>query len=143
MTKVNIVKKLKSVRNAALKLRNSSAEGKNQVLISIATALEENSAALLKANHRDLFKVDKKTSSAFMDRLTLNGSRLGLMAESLRQVAKLEDPLSERESKTLSNGLVLKKVRAPLGVIFMIFESRPNVATEAFGLAFKAGNSII
>jgi len=101
-------------------------------------------AAILKANQKDLKGLASDATSAFKDRLTLSPQRLAGMAESLRQVADLPDPLDEEgEKKILKNGIQLKKVRAPLGVIFMIFESRPNVAIEAFSMGFKSGNAMI
>jgi glutamate-5-semialdehyde dehydrogenase len=85
-----------------------------------------------------------RATGAFRDRLMLNSQRLAQMIESLNQVAKLPDPVGEiADEKILPNGLKLQRVRAPLGVLFMIFESRPNVITEAFSLAFKSGNVII
>lgn len=95
------------------------------------------------ANAEDLARLPKETTSAFRDRLALDDERIGLMSESLRQVAQLPDPVGELvDEKRLANGLRLRRVRAPLGVIFMIFESRPNVILEAFSLAFKSGNTI-
>lgn len=137
-----MLNKLKALRRASLKLKNAPSEKRDKVLLLLADQLEKNKKQILGANQRD-FKNLKRGSSAFADRLLINGSRLQLMAESLRQVAALSDPLAEKETHTLENGLVLNHVRAPLGVIFLIFEARPNVVTEAFGLAFKAGNSII
>src|SRR5436190_519084 len=132
-----ILKKLKSVRLASLKLGSSPTDKKNAVLNGIANALISPSIQneILAANKKDIKSLPKGVTSAFIDRLTLNKERIDLMAESLRQVAKLPDPLAESETRNLQNGLVLKRIRAPLGVIFMIFESRPNVAIEAFGLA--------
>jgi glutamate-5-semialdehyde dehydrogenase len=122
----------------------SSVEVRNKVLLKAAEFLLEEEDAILKANQKDLKKLPADATSAFRDRLTLSTQRLSSMAESLRQVADLPDPLAVvGEKKVLKNGLELKKVRAPLGVIFMIFESRPNVAIEAFSMGFKAGNSMI
>jgi glutamate-5-semialdehyde dehydrogenase len=122
----------------------SSVEVRNKVLLKAAEFLLEEEDAILKANQKDLKKIPADATSAFRDRLTLSTQRLSSMAESLRQVADLPDPLAVvGEKKVLKNGLELKKVRAPLGVIFMIFESRPNVAIEAFSMGFKAGNSMI
>lgn len=139
-----LLKKLKLLKEGFQELRQAAAEKKNQVLVDAADLLLQNQTLILKANEKDLKNLDPKTTPAFRDRLTLNSSRLEQMAESLRQVAALEDPVGEIvEKKTLGNGLQLQKIRAPLGVIFMIFESRPNVAVEAFSLAFKSGNVII
>jgi glutamate-5-semialdehyde dehydrogenase len=136
--------KLKKIHQAARELRMSSVEVRNKVLLKAAEFLLEEEDAILKANQKDLKKLPADATSAFRDRLTLSTQRLSSMAESLRQVADLPDPLAVvGEKKVLKNGLELKKVRAPLGVIFMIFESRPNVAIEAFSMGFKAGNSMI
>jgi glutamate-5-semialdehyde dehydrogenase len=131
------------LKGASRSLRKLGGEKKNQVLSRIADGLLRESENILRANAEDLARLPGSTASAFRDRLTLNPARLQAMVESLRQIAALPDPVGELlEERTLSNGLNLQKVRAPLGVIFMIFESRPNVALEAFSLAFKSGNAI-
>jgi len=136
--------KLKKIHAAARELRLSTTETRNRVLLKAAELLIEEEVAILNANAKDLKKLPPDVSSAFKDRLTLNAKRLEGMAESLRQVADLPDPLDEvGEKRVLRNGIQLKKVRAPLGVIFMIFESRPNVAIEAFSMGFKSGNAMI
>ncbi|MCC2678371.1 MAG: hypothetical protein K0R29_947 [Pseudobdellovibrio sp.] len=136
--------KLKKIHLAARALRLSTTETRNRVLLKAAEFLLEEEETILKANIKDLKKLPSDVSPAFKDRLTLNTQRLSAMAESLRQVADLPDPLDEEgEKRVLRNGLQLKKVRAPLGVIFMIFESRPNVAIEAFSMGFKSGNAMI
>ncbi len=138
-----IMKELKAVKAACVKLRQLEASRKNQVLLNLAKLLIENSKKILVANKKDL-KANTHQSAAYMDRLTLTDKRIVSMSESLRAVAALEDPVGEVvEKRILENSLCLKKVRAPLGVIFMIYESRPNVATEAFSMAFKSGNAII
>ena len=139
-----LARSLAACRKAAQFLRAAPSDRKNAVLEKAAELLIERQAAILQANARDLKSLDKKTKPAFRDRLLLTKDRLEQMAESLRQVAAMPDPVGEEvESKTLPNGLKLRKIRSPLGVIYMIFESRPNVAVEAFSLAFKAGNVII
>jgi glutamate-5-semialdehyde dehydrogenase len=133
----------RKLRVAARTLRQLSAEDKNQALESIAGRVSKESALILSANAEDLARLPEATSPAFRDRLALNEARINHMVESLRQVASLTDPVGEVvESKRLANGLEARRVRAPLGVIFMIFESRPNVILEAFSLAFKSGNAI-
>jgi glutamate-5-semialdehyde dehydrogenase len=135
---------LVAMKVAARNQRKLDVERKNRVLIGLADALEKNQGPILKANEQDLQALAPTTPAAFRDRLLLNTLRLSAMAESLRQVAALPDPVNELiDQKTLPNGLKLKRVRAPLGVLFMIFESRPNVILEAFSLAFKSGNAII
>ncbi|HEY8270672.1 MAG TPA: glutamate-5-semialdehyde dehydrogenase [Pseudobdellovibrionaceae bacterium] len=135
---------LKSLRGAARTQRNLSAIEKNKALLKLAEDLTRSASDIFAANQKDLQCLAADTTRAFRDRLTLNPERIEGMMESLRQVAALPDPVGELiEDQTLKNGLQLKKIRAPLGVIFMIFESRPNVILEAFSLAFKSGNVIL
>jgi len=135
---------LRHMRLAAKNQRKILSAQKNQTLNDLAANLIKAQSEILKANDVDLKNLEVDSSSAFRDRLLLNPKRLEAMAESLRQVAALADPVNEVvETKTLTNGLKIKRVRAPLGVLFMIFESRPNVILEAFSLAFKSGNAII
>ncbi len=140
-----LIKKLKLTRQASLELRHAETLKKNAVLNSVAQVLSsvEKQNEILNANKKDIKSLPKGTTPAFIDRLALDKERIDLMAESLRQVSALEDPLTGVQSRKLESGLILKRVPAPLGVILMIFESRPNVAIEGFGLAFKAGNAII
>ncbi len=141
----------KSIEDSLLKMqreakeqRNLSSENKNKLLKALAQALLSQTTELLAANQLDLKNLPTETAPSFRDRLSLNPARIESMAESLRQVSDLPDPVGELiEEKILANGLKLKKVLAPLGTIFMIFESRPNVILEAFSLAFKSGNSIV
>ena len=136
--------RLKCLREAARGLRTLSTEVKNQVLHTAAELLLRDQEAILDANRRDLANLSADSQDAFRDRLTLNKSRLEHMAESLNQVARLDDPVGEIvDVRVLENQLKVFRQRSPLGVIFMIFESRPNVAIEAFSLAFKAGNAVI
>lgn len=135
---------LQGLKKAARMLRQMPTTEKDAALRSLAAELEKRESEILAANREDLARLPENTTPAFRDRLTLNSQRIQAMAESLRAVALLPDPVHEIvEERTLPNGLILKKVRAPLGVIFMIFESRPNVILEAFSLAFKSGNAIL
>ncbi len=128
---------------AARELRQCPTEIKNATLLNLAAKIGAASEQIQKANNKDLKALPKDTAPAFRDRLLLNQKRIDGMVESLQQVAALADPVGEVvESRTLKNGLELSRVRAPLGVIFMIFESRPNVILEAFSLAYKSGNVI-
>lgn len=134
----------REMRSAARRLRKASSAEKNQKLNQLAEELVKGTGDILAANAKDLQALPSDTTAAFRDRLLLNEKRIAGMAESLRQVAALPDPVGEIvDQRTLDNGLNIKKVRAPLGVIFMIFESRPNVILEAFSLAFKSGNVIV
>jgi glutamate-5-semialdehyde dehydrogenase len=139
----NIEAAFRNLRLAARQQRQLATLTKNKALKIIAKNLVEQSQSIIAANAKDLENLPKETTAAFRDRLTLNPARIKDMAESLKQVAELADPVAEVvEKRTLDNGLKISRVRAPLGVIFMIFESRPNVILEAFSLAFKSGNVI-
>ena len=139
-----IFKKLVNIRHLSRELRNSSLQARQTVLESLLGLLNTEAAAILAANTEDLDALDSKTTSSFRDRLTLNPERLRGMVDSLEKVRALPDPLGEvADERRLSNGLLLKRVRAPLGVILMVFEARPNVIIEAFSLAIKSGNALI
>lgn len=136
--------KLKKIKEASRLLRSSSLKQRNKVLMAVADLLIKDQNKILKANLADLKALPMQTPPAFRDRLSLTPERLQHMAHSLKLVAQLADPLAgESEKQILKNGLILKKIRSPLGVIFMIFESRPNVAIEAFSMGFKSGNAMI
>lgn len=138
-----IEREFSELRAGARFLRAASGERKNKALLEIAARLAKAEAELLKANAEDLARLPADALPSFRDRLTITSARLAGMLESLRQIASLPDPVGEVvESRTLANGLKVRRVRSPLGVIFMVFESRPNVTLEAFSLAFKAGNAI-
>lgn len=142
-THSEVIARLQAGRRAARSLRASSAEQRNGTLRSLADRLLSDEPRILAANREDLSALSADATPAFRDRLELSRARLAGMAESLRQVALLDDPIGEiAERKVLPNGLIAQRMRSPLGVIFMIFESRPNVAVEAFSLAFKSGNVI-
>lgn len=138
-----IEKKLLKVKKASVELKAASSARKNAVLEKLAEKLRNESEKILKANSADI-KLAKGATPAFQDRLALNSDRINQMARSLLDVAHLDDPVGEvADEHSLANGLNVKKERSPLGVIMMIFESRPNVAVEAFSIAFKAGNAVI
>ncbi|MBI3558551.1 MAG: glutamate-5-semialdehyde dehydrogenase [Deltaproteobacteria bacterium] len=135
---------LQAAKAAAQQLRSADTGRKNAVLLEAARLLDQRKGQVLAANAEDLNTLAADAGDAFRDRLLLDVPRIAQMVESLGQVARLEDPVNEEvERKTLANGLLVRRLRSPLGVILMIFESRPNVAVEAFSLAFKAGNVII
>jgi glutamate-5-semialdehyde dehydrogenase len=132
-------------RTAARKLNSITTEEKNRALLKMADAIEENSRSIIEANEKDMQSAKEQgVAPPLQDRLLLNDKRIKEMADSLRDIARLSDPVGEVVSeKTLPNNLRLKKVRVPLGVIGVIFEARPNVTVEAAGLCMKAGNAII
>lgn len=127
-------------------LRQLTTEAKRSVIKRLMEKIKTQTPILLDLNKKDLseYKNSPSYQKAFEDRLTLTEQRIQHMADGLSTVMQLKDVVGEMvEQKTLDNGLQLKKIRAPLGLIFLIFESRPNVITEAFSLAFMAGNGII
>jgi glutamate-5-semialdehyde dehydrogenase len=135
---------LDRVRAASRRLRTASLKERNLVLEALERKMGREEAAILDSNKIDLAALGPETTEAFRDRLLLTPERISGMRESLRQVVALDDPLGEVvEERDLKNGLHVKRVRSPLGVILMIFESRPNVAIEAFSLALKSGNALI
>jgi len=135
----------KSAQKAGRKLAALATSIKNQALISMAEALVQEAPSILIANAMDVEKGrEKGLSEPLLDRLTLTESRIEAMAEGLRQIAALPDPIGEVLSTSEQpNGLMIKKVRVPLGVIGIIYESRPNVTVDATGLCLKAGNAVI
>lgn len=118
---------------------------KNKALLAAADALVAHADAIIEANAKDLANArENHMPEGLVDRLMLNRSRIEQIAEGLRQVAKLEDPIGEVLSmKKRPNGLMIGKKRVPLGVVGMIYEARPNVTVDAFGLCFKTGNAVI
>lgn len=118
---------------------------KNEALCSAADALLAAEGEILSANQADVERaLASGIKGAFIDRLTLTQARLQEMAEGLRQVAALDDPVGEVLSmKTMDNGLIIGQKRVPMGVIGIIFEARPNVTADAFGLCLKAGSAVI
>jgi glutamate-5-semialdehyde dehydrogenase len=134
-----------AARVASYQLASLSAEKKNQWLLASANALLDREKDLLQANKLDLsVAVEHQLSPAQVDRLRLNTERIQEIAIGLRQVAALPDPIGEvLEGSVRPNGLKIQKVRVPLGVVFFIYESRPNVTADAAAICVKSGNSVI
>lgn len=130
---------------AKYKLQTLESSVKNELLIACADALIQNQDAILKANESDLINGQQKgMSQGLLDRLRLDEKRISAMAEGIRQIADLQDPIGEvMDSFERPNGLKISKVRVPIGVIGIIYEARPNVTADAFGLCFKTGNVVI
>lgn len=126
-------------------LASLNTQTKNDVLNACANALEENIPVILAANQKDLQAAREKGMSAgLLDRLALSEKRIHSMANGLRKVASLPDPVGEVLSmKKRPNGLLIGQKRVPLGVVAVIYEARPNVTTDVFGLCFKSGNASI
>ena len=132
-------------RKAAAVLGTLGVSEKNRGLLAAAEALNANAEQILKANEADMAAGRARgMHEGLLDRLCLTKERIGSMAEGLAQVASLDDPVGEVLSmKKRPNGLLIGEKRVPLGVIGIIYESRPNVTADAFGLCFKAGNAVI
>lgn len=132
----------KQVKQASKKLAMLADGKRNGVLMAVADAVEKETEALLAANAKDLAKMDR--SNPLYDRLQLTADRLAGIAADMRHVAQLPSPLGmESKRKTLENGLRLKRVSVPFGVIGVIYEARPNVTFDVFSLCLKSGNACI
>ena len=132
-------------RKASIKLAGRSADEKNKALLTLACIIENNAAHLQSENLKDIQRAKEMgLSEAMIDRLTLSDKVIASMAQGLRDVAKLEDPVGAiTRTWSRPNGLQISRMRIPLGVIGMIYESRPNVTIDAAALCLKAGNAII
>ena len=134
-----------NAKNAEVILRNLESEKKNQALLLAADTLTEQAGFLLEENDKDIRQAKENgMPEGLVDRLLLTEERIRAMAEGLRQIAGLEDPIGEvLGMKKRPNGLLIGQKRVPLGVVGIIYESRPNVTADAFGLCFKTGNAVI
>jgi len=134
-----------AARVAARELARLSTEMKNRALLNIADALTGRAVDILEANKRDIKAgEDIGMDDSLLDRLLLDGSRLKGMAEDVRSVASLRDPIGEAfDQRTLPNGLQVGKRRVPLGVIGVVYESRPNVTVDISAVCLKSGNAVI
>jgi len=132
-------------KEAKFELAKLSTEEKNKTLLAVAEGLIKDADEILKENAIDLKKGEENgMHPGLIDRLRLNEERIAGIAEGLRQICELDDPVGEiMEERTLYNDLLLQKRRVPMGVIGIIYESRPNVTADAFGLCFKTGNAVV
>ena len=141
-TVLSTEEKLLRAREATTKLAQLSTEAKNALLFAMADAVEANRDGILAANHEDV--ESSGLAGAMRDRLLLTPARIQEMANGVREVAALPDPIGETLAEwTRPNGLHMRKVRVPLGVIGIIYESRPNVTVDTAVLALKTGNAIV
>lgn len=132
---------LTRAKRAAASLSLLDGETKNKALLHMADALEASADDILAANALDIAAAKESLGEVMIDRLRLDKKRIAGMAKGIREVAALPDPLGRvLEEKSLANGLSLKKVSVPLGVVGIIYESRPNVTSDAGALCFKSGN---
>jgi glutamate-5-semialdehyde dehydrogenase len=134
--------KLERAQVAAAMLAQLSTEQKNGLLLKIADALETHAGRIVRANEEDLQRSNVK--GAMRDRLLLTPERVSQMADAVREVAALTDPVNEvLEEWTRPNGLLIRKIRVPLGVVGIVYESRPNVTVDAATLCLKTGNAVV
>ena len=138
MTTLDILKQAKAAKSELAKL---GSEDKNNALLAMADALRENCAAILEENKKDVEAARGKITDVMIDRLSLDEGRINGMADGIRDVVKLPDPVGRVLSRVeLSNGLIVEKTAVPMGVVAIIYESRPNVSSDAAALALKSGN---
>ena len=134
--------KLVRAREASTRLALLSTDEKNSLLLAIAVAIESQAETILSANREDV--EGSGLEGAMRDRLMLNGARIKEMAQGVRDIAALSDPIGATLAEwTRPNGLRIRKVRVPLGVVGIIYESRPNVTVDTAVLALKTGNAIV
>jgi glutamate-5-semialdehyde dehydrogenase len=134
-----------AARVAAVDLAQRTRADKDRALRTMADALEKRSAEVLAANEADVRRaVEAETDTGIVDRLTLTEERIAKIAEALRSITALPDPVGEVvRGSTLANGLELRQVRVPFGVIGIVYEARPNVTVDAAGLCLKSGNAVL
>ncbi len=141
MTTIEILKNAKAASFQAAMLTE---EEKNSVLLKIAEQLLNDKEEILSENEKDVMKAKDVVGSVMIDRLTLTDARLDAMAESVKEVCLLSDPVGRVLSETVRpNGLKIQKISVPMGVVAIIFESRPNVALDAAVLCLKSGNACV
>jgi glutamate-5-semialdehyde dehydrogenase len=141
-----VINRLKEIKKGSIALRTLNNDTKNLILEKLSFKLVSHEAEILIANEKDIkaYALNTSFQKAFADRLVLNSLRIKQMTESIEAVINASDPIGKSIGKAqLNNGLSLEQIRGPLGVCFMIFESRPNVITEAFSLALKSSNALI
>lgn len=143
--KTELTRMAEGARDASRFMLSVSSAKKNVILKAMASSLIKKKNYIIRANKKDIKKtVKERLSDAFIDRLTLNAKRIKDMSDSLQEIAKLTDPVGEViKACRRPNGLWIHKVRVPIGVIAIIYESRPNVTSDCIGLCLKSGNSVI
>ena len=137
-----IIEQLALTRGASTSLALATSEKKNEILFSLAQLLLENSAAIIAENEKDLASIS--ADDPMRDRLLLNSDRISHLSKSVVEITKLKDPTGQiLTDKILSNGLKLTKISVPLGVVGVIFESRPNVTVDVAALCIRSGNAAV
>jgi len=140
-----IVEMAKAARAASIEMARCPSDKKNEALIRIADNIEQEAPYIQEENEKDLLRArEMELSNAMIDRLTVKDSTIKSMADGLREVVRIPDPVGSMSNTCLRpNGLEVSRMRIPLGVIGIIYESRPNVTVDAAGLCLKAGNAVI
>ncbi|MBR1892576.1 MAG: glutamate-5-semialdehyde dehydrogenase [Lachnospiraceae bacterium] len=134
----------RNAKKAAATISVLDTDKKDEALLAVADALVANTSKILEANAQDVMAARNKVSKALLDRLSLDEKRIESMSIGLKQIARLTDPVNSLIEKIeRPNGLIIEKRRVSLGVIAIIYESRPNVTADSFGLCFKSGNAVI
>jgi glutamate-5-semialdehyde dehydrogenase len=136
-------KLLEDAKGAGASLAAMSAEEKNGILMKMADSLEAASASIVEANSLDVKAAEGKMTKSELDRLLLSPERIKAIAADVRAVASLRDPIGEEEGWTVPNGLRIRKVRVPFGVIGAVYENRPNVTVDIASLCLKSGNACV
>ncbi|WP_027406756.1 glutamate-5-semialdehyde dehydrogenase [Anaerovibrio sp. RM50] len=140
-----MITKAEAAMKAADAMTLVSTDTKNKALLAMADVLEKHADVIIEANKKDMLLAEEKgVKKSYLDRLLLTNERIAGMADGLRQAAALPDPVGEGDYSTIRpNGLEIRRVRVPLGVVGMIYEARPNVTSDAAGLCLKSGNAVI
>ena len=143
--KEHVAKQATRAKEASRKLACVPAEVKNAALMAMADALENHQEEILEVNAKEVAAAKEKgTRVNMIDRLTLNPKRIAGMAEGIRQIAKLDDPIGKLDFEVVRpNGLKIRRVRVPFGVVGIIYEARPNVTADAIALCIKSGNACV
>ena len=142
MNTTDITETLRRVKTASRRLTSLTESRRNELLLALADELVASTPQLIEANALDLAKMER--TNPLYDRMLLTPARLEGIASDMRHVAGLPSPLGEEiERRTLPNGLLLRRVRVPFGVIGVIYEARPNVTFDVFALCFKSGNACV
>ena len=141
----DIVKGAELAKQAALVVAQLSSDEKNAVLLKMADAIVDNCAEIITENVKDIVAgKEKGLTSAMLDRLLLTEQAVSDIANAIREIVRLDDPIGHINNLTLRpNGIQVGKMRIPLGVIAMIYEARPNVTAESAALCLKSGNAVI
>src|SRR5436305_3724681 len=144
-TTISVADTCAAAKRASRTLATLSSAVKNEALAAVADAVERRSEEILEANARDLEAArDGDYSPAFLDKLSLDAGRVAAMAAGVRTIARLPDPVGEViDGWRLPNGLDVRKVRVPLGVVGVVYEARPNVTIDATALCIKSGNAVV